>query len=99
MAVWKNRLELADVWHDDEKSHQEKAKIAVERIKAAAWFKAAERRAGHTLDDEDDTRLLEVVEEMSDAADLVPFDGGWFDGVWAAFYDWCDDARVWVATA
>lgn len=43
--------------------------------------------------DESDADLIEVVEELAEVDSIM-----YFDAVWDAFYDWCDDNRVWVAT-
>lgn len=43
--------------------------------------------------DADDFYLPEIVDDLATVEDVRSF-----DEVWASFYDWCDDHRVWVVT-
>ena len=43
--------------------------------------------------DEDDYDLVETITELEETDNI-----GYFDSVWDAFYDWCDQHRVWVET-
>lgn len=83
--VWRHRLEIGDVWDNDDMPLPEKGKIIIDRVKASEFWPG---------DDGDD--LEQIIEELGDAAEEDDVD--WFDLVWSAFYDWADANRVWVNT-
>lgn len=84
MAVWKHKLHVEGLLHNDELSTQERWIEIVRRIRAAGFF------------DTEDYELVELVDELADAAEADQL--SWISQVWDAFYDWADDHRVWVAT-
>lgn len=81
---WKHRLNVGDVFHDDELSLPEKGVVIASRIKRARFYS------------EDDYDLVGMVEELEDAAQAG--DERWFDLVWNGIYDWADANRVWIET-
>jgi hypothetical protein len=81
--VWAHKINLADVFHNDDLTFEQKRDTIVRRIRATAWFKQ--------YDDWAD--LPQFVEELADAAD-----GDEFDGPWDCIYDIADADRVWIAT-
>ena len=80
---WAHVLKLADVFHNDAMSFQEKRDAIVARIRATTWFK------GYDEGDE----LHMYVEELSDTEDTSEF-----DYVWDEIYDIADADRVWIET-
>lgn len=81
--TWAHKINLADVFHNDEMTFEEKRDAIVRRIRATTWFK--------DYDEYDD--LPQLVEELADAEDTDAF-----DGVWDCIYDIADADRVWIAT-
>jgi hypothetical protein len=80
---WEHRINLADIFHNDDLSFAEKRDAVVRRLRATTWFKAK---------DEYDS-LSQYVEELSETEDIVGF-GQVFD----AIYDEADYDRAWIAT-
>jgi hypothetical protein len=82
MPVWNHTLQLADLFDRDtgDGPFAYRDEI-VRRIKASKFW------------NEDETELIEIVDELEDT-DTPEY----FDLVWDAFYDWADANRVWVAT-
>jgi hypothetical protein len=80
---WEHRVNLADVFHNDDLTFIEKRDVIVARIRASAWFKS--------YGEYDD--LPQFVEELADTEDVDAF-----DGVWDCIYDITDADRVWIAT-
>jgi len=80
---WRHKLNLADVFHSDVLSFEDRRDIIVGRIRATTWFK--------DYDEGDD--LPQVVEEL---ADMQTADE--FDVVWSAVYDIADADRMWIQT-
>lgn len=76
---WKHHIDLHDIWQDETPDFKARRDAIVTRIKAStAW-------------DEDDERLVLLVDELGDCDHEDEFD--W---VWDEFYDWADEKRVWV---
>lgn len=86
------RVDVSDVFHNDDLTFEQKRDAIVARIKRLPAYKQAE--ASYADPDSDyDKDLYNLVDEMSDVDDVQHF-----DFVWSAFYDWADYARVWVKT-
>ena len=84
-AQWKNRLNLGDIFQDDDMPLEEKRDVIVARIKASGWYRREIKR-------DDCCDLFYIVDELAD----VDSDD-YFNVVWNALYDWCDvDKRVWL---
>lgn len=81
MPRWKNKLDLADVFHDDAWSFEERRDEIVKRIRVLSTYALGE------------AWIEEIVENLAEASDVREFDSWWHE-----FYDWADEARVWVAT-
>jgi hypothetical protein len=79
--IWDGKLKLADVFHNDSLSFEEKRDAIVRRIRASRWFK--------DYDEFDDLPLF--VEELADTED-----NGSFNAVWSEIYDIADADRVWI---
>lgn len=85
MSTWKHKLELSDLFHNEQFSFEQRRDAIVERIKAQPWYAPAERG--------DDDELWWIIDELADTDNA-----DYFDKVWDAFYDWADSVRVWVNT-
>lgn len=83
LPVWDGKLRLADVFHNDNLTYEQKRDAIVARIRASAWFKRC--------DEYDD--LPQFVEELADTR--TPDE---FDGPWDCIYDIADADRVWIET-
>lgn len=64
MGVWNDTLPLADVWHNDDMTWEQKRDTAAERIKCLPHW-------GH------DDELEQLVEEMEDCDTVSWFDQVW----------------------
>jgi hypothetical protein len=82
-AAWEHKINLADVFHNDDLTFGESRDAIVSRVRASAWFKAK--------DEYDD--LVYLVEELADSERKYHF-----DYVWDEIYDIADCDRVWIAT-
>jgi hypothetical protein len=87
MANWKNRLNVAPYFHNDDLTLEQKTKDIILIIRSRPWFN---EDFGYFQELED------LLEEMSDAGEAD--DVEWFDAVWNAMYDIFDAERVWVVT-
>jgi len=83
LPIWDGKLRLADVFHDDALTFEQKRDAIVRRIRATKWFK--------DYDEYDDLPMF--VEELADAEDNTSF-----NGVWSEIYDIADADRVWIET-
>ena len=86
MPTWNNRLDIYDIFHDDEISLAEKSTAITERIKKASWYEESNYNG----------ELEMILEEMTDAAEEDDVD--WWDKCWDAFYGIADADRIWVKT-
>lgn len=86
MANWKHKLNLTDVFHNDEVTLTDKTNTIIRRIKKAPWYEEANYNE----------ELEEILEELNDAAE--DNDLHQWDSAWAAFYDIADADRIWVKT-
>lgn len=62
---WDHRLNLADVFHNDDLTFEAKRDEIVHRIKAARFYR------------DDDWTLWSVVDELADTTDTDDFDNVW----------------------
>lgn len=83
LPIWDRKINLADVFHNEAVTFEQKRDAIVRRIRASAWFKQY---------DECDN-LPQYVEELADTEN-----GSEFDGPWSCIYDIADYDRVWIAT-
>lgn len=93
---WIGTLDLADVFHNDDLSFEEKRDKIVCRIRQLPQIVAAQRIACHHPEADsysDDRDHLDLVDEIEMAKTTSEFDSLWMD-----FYDWADVARIWVRT-
>ncbi len=81
--IWAHKINLADVFHNDDLTFEQKRDAIVRRIRASRWFK--------DYDEHDD--LPQFVEELADAEDKHAF-----NSPWDCIYDIADADRVWIAT-
>ena len=85
---WGHRLNLGDVFHDDDLTFEAKRDEIVCRIKAARWY------------DEDDTTLWSLVDELADTEHIDEFDVvwdhlyDWFDAERVWVVTWPESARA-----
>lgn len=79
---WDHKLQLGDVFHNEDMTFEQRRDEIVRRIKAAKFY------------DEDDHLLVDIVESLECSGS----DMGEFDYFWNEFYDYCDDRRIWVET-
>jgi len=80
---WAHKVNLADVFHNDGLTFEQRRDTIVSRIRATRWFK--------DYDEYDD--LPQFVEELAGTEDTDEF-----DGPWDCIYDIADADRVWIAT-
>jgi len=80
---WAHKINLRDVFHNDDLTFEQKRDAIVARIRATTWFKQ--------YDEFDD--LPQFVEELADAEDKYAF-----NDVLGEIYDIADADRVWIAT-
>jgi hypothetical protein len=85
MKQWRARVDVSDVFHDDEVTLGDKAQTIAARLGVV----------GERIDPGSD-ELPELLEELCDAG--AQGDVQWFDNVWSGVYDWADANRVWVST-
>ncbi len=80
---WLTTIQLSDIWRDDTKTVQEKAKIVVQRIVASDWLS----RTPHP----DTLRHLLDELEMANTASA-------FDEIFDEVYNLADEDAVWIDT-
>lgn len=80
---WDHRLQLGDVFHNEDMPFEQRRDEIVRRIKAARFYRTDDRSL--SLDD--------IVDELADAEDYDEF-----DDAWDSFYDYADVHRIWVET-
>lgn len=83
LPVWDRKISLADVFHNEAMTFEQRRDAIVKRLRASAWL------AGRDESDE----LVCAVNELADAED-----GDEFDGPWDLIYDIADEDRVWIGT-
>lgn len=82
-TTWRHTIRLADVFHDDTRTFEQRRDVIVARLRASEWFASP----GQGSD------LPEIVDELADAESTSDF-----EAAWAALYDEADLDRVWIAT-
>lgn len=82
MPSWTHTINLAMIFHDEDRTFMERRDEIVARIK---WSSAY-------IDEFDDV-VDAIVEALAQTCDISEF-----DELWNEFYDWADDNRVWVST-
>lgn len=90
---WDGQLNLVDIFHNDDLDFTTKRDQIVARIKHLRAYKDAKATPVESDDYYDAEELLNLVEELGDVETVSDF-----DGVWSAFYDWADIARIWIKT-
>ena len=83
LPVWAERINLRDVFHNDNMTFVERRDAIVAAIRVTRWYRNV---------DEDDW-LREIVENLACADDADEFDGWWDE-----LYDQADIDRVWIGT-
>lgn len=83
MKKWKHKLNLADVFHNEDLAFEEIRDIVVSRIKASSFY----REAKESMDFEG------IVDELGEAETVDQF-----DFIWDAVYDYADDYDCWIIT-
>lgn len=83
--IWAGRLNVGDLFHNDDLTFIEKRDAIVARIKATRWYKDADPHQWEGLHD--------VVENL--ATEESPDD---FDYWWDQLYDIADVDRIWIET-
>lgn len=63
--IWDRRIDLSDVFHNEEMTFEQRRNAIVARLRASAWLKG--RADG----------LTDLVDELADTADGDEFDGPW----------------------
>jgi hypothetical protein len=81
--IWDHKLNLADVFHNEEMTFEERRDAIARRVRTSAWLR--------NRDNSDPLPYL--IDELADTADA-----GEFDEVWDVIYDYADADRVWIAT-
>jgi hypothetical protein len=83
--AWDRTIHLADVFHNEAMSFEERRDAIVRRLRDSRWL-----RDDHP--DEDDVLRL-FIEELSETGDVPEF-----DQVFSEVYDIADVERVWIDT-
>lgn len=65
MNRWKHKLQLGDIFHNEDMPFEQRRDEIVRRIKASPWW------------DEDDYRLHAAVDLISESDSVGEFDGYW----------------------
>jgi hypothetical protein len=81
--VWGRKINLADVFHDETLTFEQRRDAIVARMRASSWLKGRDEFDG----------LVEAVDGLADAEDADEFDGWWDD-----ICDIADADRVWIET-
>ena len=88
-SPWQYKLDVSDLFHDEDLSFEQRRDGVVGRLRAAPFYEDDPIRWNA-----DTEELYLVVDELADTDDE-----DYFDSVWNALYDWCDvDKRVWLNT-
>lgn len=86
MGTWKHKLNISDVFRNNEVDLAHKTEIIVGRIKKSSWYEEANYNG----------ELENLLEELTDAGKEDNVE--WWDSVWNGFYDIADDEKIWVGT-
>ena len=82
MAIWLYKIDLKDVWHNDELSFEEKRNEIVKRLRDSSWFKDS-----YSFELEDLIDWLELTGNVQE-----------FDHQFRYIYDLADEDRTWIET-
>lgn len=88
MSNWNYKLDISDIFHNDDFDLSETSRTISDRIKRNKWYKDMEERYQEEMG--------EILEELVDAGEAA--DNTWFNQVWSAIYDIADDDRTWIKT-
>lgn len=83
MRKWEHKLDVSNVFHNEDLTFEEIRDAVVRRIKASSFYKAAKE----SMEFED------IVEELGEAETV-----GQFDFIWNAIYDYADMYDCWIST-
>lgn len=84
---WKKKVELGDVWNNEELEFTERRDVIVRRLKILAPW-AARQDAQYSPD----LTFAELVEDLADCEDYDEFNLAWDE-----LYDWADQGkRLWI---
>lgn len=83
MPQWTYTIRLADVFHNEAMTFQERRDAIAARLRNSQWL--ADAGEGSTL--------WYLVDELADAGNTAEF-----DGPWQQIYDIADADRAWIAT-
>lgn len=84
MANWKHRLDVSDIFHNDDMPLIKKRDAIVARLKVGPWVP--------TEEEDPFDNFICLVDELAEVEDEQSF-----NEVWASVYDWADeDHRLWL---
>lgn len=84
MPTWKFKVDLSDVFHNDDLTFIDRRDAIVKRLRRGPWNTEKEDFYG------DFDALLDELSETERIRD--------FDSVWEYVYDWADEHRLWITT-
>lgn len=84
LPVWDRRINVSDVWRDENLTFEQRRDAIVARLNASPWIKNRDQSGFDQLGD--------IVYNLSTADDVEEFDGWWDE-----LYDHADYDRVWIA--
>ncbi len=84
MKKWKHKLDVSDVFHNDEVGFEELRDTVVSRIRTSSFYRKAARES---------MEFEDVVEELSEVETVDQF-----DFIWSAVYDYADYYDCWITT-
>ena len=94
--TWTATLRLGDLFHNEDLTFEAKRDGIVARTRRLPQVTQAQDVIDNHPESDDYYNaedLINILEELADTKDVPEF-----DGVFSAFYDWADIARVWVET-
>lgn len=83
LPIWDRRINLKDVFRNEDMTFEQRRDVIVRRIKRSPWY----------TEQEDYSHLHDVVIDLEEADDAEEFDSAWDE-----MYDLADIDRVWIAT-
>lgn len=84
MKKWKHRLNLSDVFHNDDLEFEEIRDQTVARLKASSFYReVVSERFG----------FEDLADELGDTETV-----GQFDFIWNIVYDYADNYDCWIST-
>lgn len=85
MAFWAERIELKDIFHNEDLTFEQRRDAIVKRLQESSWYKMS-------CDDHPD------MQELIDNDLAMAEDTDEFDVAWDILYDYADTDRVWINT-